>query len=403
MPPSTAPLDAAPDLLIVRPRVAPDDLIVTTTPAASPVSVVIFNWRDTTHPEGGGSELYVEQVAAGLAARGHRVTLCCASHPGAPAEEERDGFRIIRRGSRLSVYARAALLHLTRRLGPHDVIVDVQNGMPFLSRLYTRRPVVVLVHHVHREQWPVVFGRRVARFGWWVESWLAPRVYRKARYVAVSDVTKRELVALGVPAASISVVHNGATAVPPTFVGRAETPTVCVLGRLVPHKRIEIAIDAIARLRAELPDLRLSIVGHGYWDDKARAHAHKRGVADAVDFHGFVDETTKHELLAKSWVLAVPSLKEGWGLVVMEAAQHRTPAVAFRHAGGLAESIVDGRTGLLADDVDEFTEAVRRLLTDARERERLGDAAATRAQTFTWRATTEGFATVIEAAGAARH
>ena len=118
--------------------------------------VLILNWRDTTHPEGGGSEVYVERVAAGLAAQGRPVTLFCAAHPGAPATERVGGIRVVRRGGRLTVYLHAWWAHLTGRLGGHEVVVDVQNGMPFLSALWCRRPLVVLVHHVHREQWRVV-------------------------------------------------------------------------------------------------------------------------------------------------------------------------------------------------------------------------------------------------------
>ena len=94
--------------------------------------VLILNWRDTTHPEGGGSEVYVERIAAGLAARGRPVTLLCAAHPGAPAAERVGGIRVVRRGGRLSVYPHAWWAHLTGRLGGHEVVVDVQNGLPFL-------------------------------------------------------------------------------------------------------------------------------------------------------------------------------------------------------------------------------------------------------------------------------
>src|SRR5215207_135992 len=104
--------------------------------------VLILNWRDTTHPEGGGSEVYVERVAAGLAAQGRPVTLFCAAHPGAPATEGVGGIRVVRRGGRLTVYLHAWWAHLTGRLGGHEVVVDVQNGMPFLSALWCRRRLV---------------------------------------------------------------------------------------------------------------------------------------------------------------------------------------------------------------------------------------------------------------------
>jgi glycosyltransferase involved in cell wall biosynthesis len=364
-----------------------------------PGAVVILNWRDTTNPEGGGSELFVERVAAGLAAGGRRVTLVCAAHPGAPSEEVAGGVRVLRRGSPRTVYLRAFLLHAAGRLGAHQAVIDVHNGMPFLSALWCRRPVVVLVHHVHREQWGVVLPRPLARLGWWLESTVAPRAYRRARYVAVSESTRRELAGLGVRAEAISVIHNGAEPLPAAPAApRAPVPTVCVLGRLVPHKRVEYALEAVARIRRRLPALRLDVVGRGWWEPRLRETAERLGLGDAVRFHGFVGEVTKRELLASAWVLAMPSIKEGWGLAVMEAAAHGTPAVGLRSAGGLAESIVDGETGLLAEGLEEFTAQIERLLRDGALRRSLGEAALRRCADFTWERAAAEFAAVLDAA-----
>lgn len=359
----------------------------------------MLSWRDSDHPEGGGSELYLESVAAGLVAGGHEVTLLTARYPGSAADEVRDGVRILRAGGRLTVHL-LTMLRLLRRARSFDVVVDVQNGMPFLSRLVTRRPVVVLCHHVHREEWRIVFGttwhgRCAARFGWWVESRVAPLLYRGCRYITVSEISKTDLVGLGARAQDISVVHNGTPAAV-TFGPRSETPQVLVLGRLVPHKRVEHAVRAIGRLSTALPDVRLTVVGHGWWEPDIRAEVDRLGLADRVELIGFVDEATKHRLLSQAWVLATPSMNEGWGLCVVEAAVHGTPAVAYRSAGGLAESILDGRTGLLAEDNEEsFSEQLFRLLTDDLLRARTARAAVVHAERFTWSATTAAFADVL--------
>jgi glycosyltransferase involved in cell wall biosynthesis len=364
-----------------------------------PAGVVILNWRDTTNPEGGGSELYVEQVAAGLAAGGRRVTLVCAAHPGAPAEEVAGGVRVLRRGSKRTVYLRALLLHAAGRFGEHQAVIDVHNGVPFLSALWCRRPVVVLVHHVHREQWGVVLPRPLARLGWWLESAVAPRAYRRARYVTVSESTRRELTGLGVREEAITVIHNGAGPLPAASAApRAAVPTVCVLGRLVPHKRVELALEAVARIRRLLPSLRMDVVGRGWWEPRLRETAERLGLGEAVRFHGFVGEVAKRELLASAWVLAMPSIKEGWGLAVMEAAAQGTPAVGLRSAGGLAESIVDGETGLLADGPEEFAAQLERVLSEEPLRRSLGEAARLRCATFTWERTVAAFAAVLDAA-----
>lgn len=363
-----------------------------------PARVLFLTRRDTGHPEAGGSELYVERAAAGLAERGGAVTLFCAAYPGAAPEQLVGGVRVVRRGGRLSVLLHALLWHATGRLGGHDVVVDVQNGLPFFARLWCRRPVVVLVHHAHREQWRVVFGPLVGRLGWLVESRLAPRVQRGARYVAVSATTRRELIAQGVAADAITVVHNGAAV--PAWPAAAKTPypSICVLGRLVPHKRVELALAAAARIRHDLPGLRLQVLGRGYWEPELRATAERLGLGDAVEFLGFVDEATKQRALAEAWVLAMPSLKEGWGLAVVEAAAHATPTVAFRSAGGVADAVVDGLTGLLVDDADQFATVLERLLRRPELGRALGQAARAHASRFSWRASAAAFAAALEAA-----
>jgi glycosyltransferase involved in cell wall biosynthesis len=362
--------------------------------------VLFLNWRDTRHPEGGGSEVYVENVARSLAAAGHDVTIFCAMYPGAEPVETVDGVRFVRAGTKLSVYAEAVRRVRRKAFGELDVIVDVQNGIPFMSRAVAGdTPVVVLIHHVHREQWPVVYDQVRARIGWWIESVLAPRLYRDCTYVVVSERTREEVTALGVSTDRVHVIHNGIEAAPGLGVEPSDHPHIAVVGRLVPHKRVEHVLQAAAIIRRSHPDLRVSIIGDGWWSPRLQQVAQTLGVGDIVDFRGFVDEKTKHQIYASAWVLALPSLKEGWGIVVMEAATHAIPAVAYRDAGGVAESIVDGETGLLVDGgAPELARALQTLIDDPQRRQRLGQAAKSRAEEFTWAATTRAFAEILSGA-----
>ena len=102
-------------------------------------SVLLLCWRDTGHPQGGGSETYLQRIGAQLAASGIAVTLRTARYPGAPRREVVDGVRISRAGGHYSVYVWALLAMAAARvgLGPlrgvrPDVVVDAQNGLPFL-------------------------------------------------------------------------------------------------------------------------------------------------------------------------------------------------------------------------------------------------------------------------------
>ncbi|HKT04663.1 MAG TPA: glycosyltransferase family 4 protein [Rugosimonospora sp.] len=367
-------------------------------------TVLMVSWRDTRNPEAGGSEVYIERIAQGLVRRGYDVTILCRRYPGSARTEMLDGVRFRRRGNRYTVYLWALLSLLRSR---QDVVVDVQNGMPFFSRLVTRSPVVLLVHHLHRQQWRSWFGPVLGPLGWWVESRISPLVYRKCRYVTVSEHTRTELTSLGVAAERVAVVPNGFEPVPDVPPQRSAEPMLVVVSRLVPHKRLEHAVEAVARLSHRWPDLRLEIVGRGPSDVALRQLATERGVADRVVLHGWVDEQAKHEILARAWLHLCPSQKEGWGISVMEAAAHGVATVAYRSAGGVCESVRHGTTGLLAGDgegpggnVDEFVTQVERLLADPRLREAMGQAGRAYARSFDWERSADAFEEVLcEATG----
>ncbi|KAA0017397.1 glycosyltransferase family 4 protein [Antrihabitans cavernicola] len=370
--------------------------------------VLLLCWRDTGHPQGGGSERYLEQVGAELAARGIKVTLRTAGYPGAVKRERVDGIDISRGGGRFSVYPRALAAIALGRIGigplrgiKPDAVIDTQNGIPFFARAVAGAPVTVLVHHGHREQWPVA-GKLVGRIGWWVESTLSPRVHRRNQYLTVSLPSAEELAVLGVERERIAVVRNGANTVPaPVAIGtvdaRTEHPSIVVLSRLVPHKQIEDALAAVAALRGRLPGLHLDVVGGGWWADNLSERAHQLGIETAVTFHGHVSEERKHELLSRAWVHVLPSRKEGWGLAVIEAAQHGVPTVGYRSSKGLTDSIVDGVTGLLVEGQDELTDGVETLLTDADVRVTLGEKARIRAREFSWEQCGRGVHEVLHA------
>jgi glycosyltransferase involved in cell wall biosynthesis len=367
-------------------------------------SVLLLCWRDTGHPQGGGSETYLQRIGAQLAESGVEVTLRTARYPGAARREVVDGVHIWRSGGPYSVYIWALLAMAAARLGVGplrgvrpDVVVDTQNGLPFLARLIYGSRVAVLVHHCHREQWPVA-GWFLSRVGWFVESWLSPRVHRRNQYVTVSLPSARDLVGLGVDNERIAVVRNGLDEAPVASLSgsRAGTPRVLVLSRLVPHKQIEDALDAVAQLRASIPDLHLDVVGGGWWSQRLTDHAKRLGIGDAVTFHGHVDDTAKHHVMQQAWVHVLPSRKEGWGLAVIEAAQHAVPTIGYRSSGGLADSIIDGVTGVLVDDRAELVSRLEQLLADPVLRDQLGTKAQARSAEFSWKQSADAMRSVLE-------
>ena len=370
--------------------------------------MLMLCWRDVGHPQGGGSETYLQRIGAQLAADGMSVTLRAARYDGAVRDEVVDGVRISRAGGHYSVYlwALAAMIGARLGVGPlrgvrPDVIVDTQNGWPFFARLVFGRRVAVLVHHCHREQWPLA-GRWLGRLGWFCESTISPRVHRRNQYVTVSLPSARDLTDLGVSVNRIALVRNGLDKTPALRMPRSATPRVVVLSRLVPHKHIEDALDAVAVLRTRIPGLHLDIVGDGWWRDRLVSHAARLGIADSVTFHGHVADAAKHCVLQQAWVHVLPSRKEGWGLAVTEAAQHGVPTIGYRSSGGLTDSIIDGVTGVLVDDRDQLVYRLEELLTDPLLRDELGRKAQAHSAEFSWRQSADAMRVVLEAVAAGR-
>lgn len=316
------------------------------------------------------------------------ITVLTRESADRPNHEVVDGIAYVRRGGVFTQYVAAHLSQ--RRLAlPPDVVLDVFNGVPFLSVLNRAHPVVVVVHHVHREQWTMVFGAVVGRAGWATERTCAT-LQRRCRHVTVSSPSAAAISAYyRIPRERIVIAHNGFTPAPtslPTVELVPAAHRLVALGRLVPHKRVEVAIAALAAARATGLDVHLDVVGGGEWRDDLVTSASGLDVARHVTFHGLVDDATKHAILARADLLVLPSVREGWGIVVIEAAQHGVPTVAMASAGGTTESVRHGVSGMLAADDDDFRAHVIGLLADPARRRELGRGAAGLARRFTWEA-----------------
>ena len=327
--------------------------------------VVVANWRDLDHPLAGGAERYAWELARGLVQAGARVDFLTAREPGQPRSDVRDGIRVVRRGGQLSYYLFGALWLLLRRRSV-DAVVDMEAGIPLFSPLVVSRRrtgLVLVVHHVHLDQFAVYFPALLARLGRFLEGTLMPRVYRGVTTVAVSDSTRRSMVERLGWTGQITVLHNGNVRPEPVEVAAEDTvDRLVVLGRLSPHKRVDLVVRAVAALQATRPALHLDVVGKG--PDRGRLEALVRDleVEKHVTFHGYVSEDDKAALLRRSRLHVCASDVEGWGQVVAEAAAYGVPTVA-RDVPGLRDSVRHQHTGwLLPEPVTDLAAVQARLL-----------------------------------------
>lgn len=362
--------------------------------------VLILNWKDVRHPDAGGAEVVAHEHARRLVARGHRVTWFCRAFAGAAPVETTDGIGIVRRGGVLTTYAHGAAHYLRTR--PYDVVVDMVNTLCWQTPLYVRAPVLAYVHQLAQEVLLYNLRAPLSRVAYVFERFqYIP--YRRTRFVCPSESTRRDLVQIGISGDQVGIVPNGLdhTRHFPAPERRSPTPLFLFVGRLAPMKRADLCVEAMPAVLARRPEARLVLLGSGPEEARLRRLIAARGLEHAVDLvTGDVLSAPdrKVELLQRAWSLLLPSVKEGWGMVVMEAAACGTPSIVS-NVSGLRDSVRSEETGLVltADPTPrELGDAMLRLIGDESVRVRLSAAAMEWAAHFDWETSFERFWEALE-------
>lgn len=316
------------------------------------MNILILNWRDTSHPKSGGAEIVTEEHAKAWIKKGHAVDLLTSSFPSANPLEIRDGIRVIRRGGEYSFYIFAAM-YLLRNASSYDIIVDEIHGLPFFSLFVFHRPSVAFIHEIAGDIWDTVFPFPISSFGKWLEPRLL-RLYNKKNIPFWTDSPSmvQELISIGI---SSDRCH----AIPCPILRHYETkseekeknPTYLFVSRIVPMKGVEEVVQAFFYIRKEEPHAQLFIVGSGEekYIKKVKDIIKELSLEDSVTFFGRVSEDKKLRIMARSHILLHASMREGWGLVVLEAAKQGTPSVVY-NVHGLRDVVKNGETGIVIQE-----------------------------------------------------
>jgi glycosyltransferase involved in cell wall biosynthesis len=286
---------------------------------------------------------------------------------------------------------------VTGRLGPCDALVEIWNGMPFMSPLWWRKPRVIWLHHVHGPMWGMTLPGPVAKAGVLLEERIAPKFYRHQPIVTLSPSSYDELVGeLGFDPERVSVIPPGLN---PFFTPggeRSATPLAVAVGRLVPVKDFPRLVRVMAGVRERVPEAQLVIVGEGYERDTILDTVDAVGGRDWVRLAGRVTDEELRELYRSAWLATSVSVREGWGMTLTEAAACGTPTVAT-DISGHADAVARDRSGLLRSTDEELVEAITQVMTDDELRTRLQAGALARADELTWERTAQANFEVLAA------
>lgn len=362
--------------------------------------ILAINWQDQANPQAGGAEIHVTEILKRLALKGHQPVLFCSGFPGAQAETQQTGIRVIRRGSRFNFnWILPFHLRSILRENQFDIVLEDINKMPFYSPLFHKIPTLVIIHHffgtsIFRETNPL-FGSYV-----WLGEQSVSLFYRRFPFLTISDSSKDELVARGISPEQITVISNGIsdqfyTSGMNTL--KARVPTILYVGRIKRYKGIQHLVSALIKVREKIPEAELQIVGSGDYLNELKGQVEKLNLTGCVRFAGFVSEEEKIRLFREAWVSVYPSLKEGWGLTNIEANACGTPVVAS-NVPGLRDSVLEGQTGLLFryGDIEDLAEKLIQILSDRNLSQRLSRGGQEWARNFSWDKTAEKVEALLE-------
>lgn len=371
--------------------------------------ILWLNWRDITNPSAGGAELYTHQIALRLAQRGHEVTLFTSAYPKSQHQEIRDGVKIVRKGNSLSVYLEAP--RFFRSQNKHgsrfDIIIDAVNTIPFLSPLYVRGAMVVaLLYQLTGEIFLREFFPPVGYLLYALErrSYLPWCLTRADRVVTLSESNKRELIDVcqDLNSEKVFVIPPGVDHDNFKPGRKSDEPLLLFMNRLVRYKQPEHLVVAMKEVCALVPNAKLVIVGTlagNRYATHLRQIVRTLRLEKNIIFHPsrpFL--ANKILLLQQAWIHALPSMKEGFGLSILEAAACETPTVAY-DVTGVRDAVMQGETGLLAraGDISSFTTHLIDLLTNQDKRKLLGKQAAKWSANYSWAKSADKFVEVIRA------
>ncbi len=349
------------------------------------MKILVFNWQDKKNPHAGGAEVHLHEIFGRIAKQGHSVTLVCSQFRGGAPRDYIDGIRIIRIGRR-NLFNFAVPLWYLFFGAKYDVVVDDVNKVPFYTPMYVRKPVLALFHHL--------FGKSifletnpVAASYVYASEWFIPKIYRRVPIVAVSESTKSELVEQGIPENNIKIIHNSVdhSLYRPNQNKNNSSFTIGFLGRIKKYKSIDHLLEAFDRIKVELPDAKLVIIGDGDYLPKLKAAVSKMKYRGDIEFTGYVSGEEKVRRVQQMDVIVNTSSKEGWGLTVIEANACGVPVIGA-DVPGLRDSIKDEETGLLYryGDIEALTALLFRFYGNENLRNTLSKNAQKWAAGFDW-------------------
>lgn len=314
------------------------------------LSILLFSWRDIRNPKKGGAEVFDFELLSRLVKSGHKVTWFAPEFKDGVKDELVDGIQIIRKGSFFSVHYEAIKFY-EQNSGKFDIILDELHGYPFFTSLYIDKPKVTIIHEVASEIWFSMFSFPIAIVGFLFER-IYFQLLKKQYFICPSPSTKGDLKSLGIDERMVFIAKEGSNAKPIKSLDIVKTKNQFFFaGGIRKMKGIPNLVIAMSHIVKNFPDAKLFLLGkvdHKY-EKELHAQIESLQLQNSIIITGYVPQVERDRIMEESEYLLSCSIKEGFGLIVVEANALGTPAITF-DVHGYRDIIEDGETGILVKE-----------------------------------------------------
>ncbi|QWD60441.1 glycosyltransferase family 4 protein [Polynucleobacter sp. MWH-UH35A] len=310
-----------------------------------------MTWKDMGHPQAGGAELVNEELAKRLILEGHQVKFLVGGWHNCKEEEERDGYQIVRLGSRYTVYLKAFFYFQRNLKDWPDLVIDECNTIPFFAKFYVSCKTVFMIQQLARQVWFYQLPFPFSLIGYFLEPFYL-RLFRDQKTFTFAESTKQDLLELGFKEDLIRIISETFTINPVEKIEeiqKPDNPTILFFSALREMKRPDHVIKAFEHAKPRLKNLKLIVGGDGFGRYAARV---KRMIAnspysDDIQFLGSIrDEKLKCKIMQSAHYICCTSVREGWGIIVSEAGSQGTPAIVY-DIHGLRDAVENGLAGII--------------------------------------------------------
>lgn len=357
------------------------------------MNILVFSWRDPKHSLAGGAEQVMHQHMKGWIEEGHRVTLFSSKIKGLPNQENMDGIEIIRSGYQYLGVQIAGFFYYLKNKNKFDLTVDQFHGIPFFTPIYVNKPILAVLQEVAKEVWfknPLKFPLNyLVGFLGFITEPLVFLFYRNCKFMVGSNSAKEDLIKVGIKNKNITIVPHGVILPNKLPKHKITSPKIITyFGPLTADKGVIDALKVFDILNQQ-GDFRFNVIGRAETEvyyQKVMNLVDRYNLKDKIKFYKRPSDKEKFEILSRSFVLINPSVREGWGLVNIEANAVGTPVVAYP-SQGLVDSVKDQQSGLITKNKtpDAIVLEVKKLVESRDLYEKLSTGSQKWASNFDWK------------------